>query len=54
MRFAWCLDSESKLVMQMTLLSIGLCNEPAGAWLISCSHWLPRDVYRFWWEGTAR
>jgi predicted N-acetyltransferase YhbS len=33
--FAWCLDSELKLVMQMTLMSIGLYNEPAGAWLPS-------------------
>jgi hypothetical protein len=31
--FAWCLDSELKLIMQMTLMSIGLYNEPAGAWL---------------------
>jgi hypothetical protein len=30
-----CLDSELKLVMQMTLMSIGLYNEPAGAWLPS-------------------
>jgi GNAT superfamily N-acetyltransferase len=33
--FAWCLDSGLKLVMQMTLMSIGLYNEPAGAWLPS-------------------
>jgi predicted N-acetyltransferase YhbS len=33
--FAWCLDSQLKLVMQMTLMSIGLYNEPAGAWLPS-------------------
>jgi predicted N-acetyltransferase YhbS len=33
--FAWCLDSELKLVMQMTLMNIGLYNEPAGAWLPS-------------------
>jgi predicted N-acetyltransferase YhbS len=33
--FAWCLDSKLKLVMQMTLMSIGLYNEPAGAWLPS-------------------
>jgi hypothetical protein len=33
--FAWCLESELKLVMQMTLMSIGLYNEPAGAWLPS-------------------
>jgi predicted N-acetyltransferase YhbS len=33
--FAWCLDSELKLIMQMTLMSIGLYNEPAGAWLPS-------------------
>jgi len=33
--FAWCLDNRLKLVMQMTLMSIGLYNEPAGAWLPS-------------------
>jgi ribosomal protein S18 acetylase RimI-like enzyme len=33
--FAWCLDSELKLVMQMTLMTIGLYNEPSGAWLPS-------------------
>jgi len=33
--FAWCLDSGLKLVMQMTLMSIGFYNEPAGAWLPS-------------------
>jgi predicted N-acetyltransferase YhbS len=33
--FTWCLDSKLKLVMQMTLMSIGLYNEPAGAWLPS-------------------
>jgi hypothetical protein len=33
--FAWCLDSGLKLVMQMTLMSIGLYNKPAGAWLPS-------------------
>jgi predicted N-acetyltransferase YhbS len=33
--FAWCLDSNLKLVMQMTLMSIGLYNEPAGTWLPS-------------------
>jgi hypothetical protein len=33
--FAWCLESGLKLVMQMTLMSIGLYNKPAGAWLPS-------------------
>jgi GNAT superfamily N-acetyltransferase len=33
--FAWCLESRLKLVMQMTLMSIGFYNEPAGAWLPS-------------------
>jgi GNAT superfamily N-acetyltransferase len=33
--FTWCLDSGLKLVMQMTLMSIGFYNEPAGAWLPS-------------------
>jgi predicted N-acetyltransferase YhbS len=33
--FAWCLEHELRLVMQMTLMTIGLYNEPAGAWLPS-------------------
>jgi hypothetical protein len=33
--FAWCLASGLSLVMQMTLMTIGLYNEPAGAWLAS-------------------
>jgi GNAT superfamily N-acetyltransferase len=33
--FAWCLENGLRLVMQMTLMSIGLCNEPRGAWLPS-------------------
>lgn len=33
--FAWCLDNGLRLVLQMTLMSIGLYNEPAGAWLPS-------------------
>jgi hypothetical protein len=33
--FAWCRDSGLKLVMQRTLMSIGLYNKPAGAWLPS-------------------
>jgi GNAT superfamily N-acetyltransferase len=33
--FAWCLESGLKLVMQMTLMSIGFYNEPRGAWLPS-------------------
>jgi hypothetical protein len=32
--FAWCLDHKLRLVMQMTL-TIGLYNEPCGAWLPS-------------------
>ena len=30
--FAWCLASRLRLVMQMTLMTIGLYNEPCGAW----------------------
>jgi len=30
--FAWCLASGLRLVMQMTLMTIGLYNEPCGAW----------------------
>ena len=30
--FAWCLASGLRLVMQMTLMTIGLFNEPCGAW----------------------
>ena len=33
--FRWCLDHGLRLVMQMTLMSIGLYNEPSGAWLPS-------------------
>jgi hypothetical protein len=33
--FAWCLDNGLRLVTQMTLMSIGLYNEPAGAYLAS-------------------
>jgi predicted N-acetyltransferase YhbS len=33
--FAWCLDGGLKLVMQMTLMTMGLYNEPSGAWLPS-------------------
>ncbi|HVH82000.1 MAG TPA: GNAT family N-acetyltransferase, partial [Stellaceae bacterium] len=33
--FAWCLQHKLRLVMQMTLMTIGLYNEPAGAWLPS-------------------
>jgi predicted N-acetyltransferase YhbS len=33
--FAWCLAGGLKLVMQMTLMTIGLYNEPAGAYIPS-------------------
>ena len=33
--FNWCLNSGLKLVFQMTLMSTGLYNEPAGAYLPS-------------------
>jgi hypothetical protein len=33
--FAWCLNCELKLVFQMTLMTTGLYNEPAGAYLPS-------------------
>jgi hypothetical protein len=33
--FAWCLENRLLLVMQMTLMTIGLYNEPSGAWLPS-------------------
>ncbi len=33
--FAWCLANGLKLVMQVTLMTIGLYNEPAGAYLPS-------------------
>ena len=32
---SWCLDGGLKVVMQMTLMTIGLYNEPSGAWLPS-------------------
>ena len=33
--FAWCLANGLRLVMQMTLMTIGLYNEPVGAWMPS-------------------
>ena len=33
--FKWCLDAGLKLVFQMTLMTIGLYNEPAGAYMPS-------------------
>ena len=33
--FEWCLSCELKLVFQMTLMTTGLYNEPAGAYLPS-------------------
>ena len=33
--FEWCLNCELKLVFQMTLMSIGLYNEPTGAYIPS-------------------
>jgi GNAT superfamily N-acetyltransferase len=32
---SWCLSNRLRLVYQMTLMTIGLYNEPAGAWLPS-------------------
>jgi predicted N-acetyltransferase YhbS len=32
---SWCLDQKLRLVMQMTLMTIGLYSEPLGAWLPS-------------------
>jgi hypothetical protein len=31
--FRWCLERGLRLVKQQTLMTIGLYNEPAGAWL---------------------
>ena len=33
--FSWCLENRLRLVFQMTLMSLGLYNEPAGAYLPS-------------------
>ncbi len=33
--FSWCLANKLKLVMQMTLMTVGLYSEPDGAWLPS-------------------
>ena len=33
--FTWCLKGGLRLVYQMTLMTIGLYNEPTGAWLPS-------------------
>jgi hypothetical protein len=36
--FAWCLDNGLRLIMQATLMSIGLYNEPVGAYLPSSQY----------------
>jgi len=36
--FTWCLKGGLRLVYQMTLMTIGLYNEPAGAWLPSVAY----------------
>jgi len=36
--FHWCLDQGLRVVQPMTLMSTGLYNEPAGAWLPSISY----------------
>ena len=33
--FRWCLRNEMRLIHQLTLMTIGLYNEPAGAYLPS-------------------
>ena len=33
--FRWCLSNGLRVVQPMTLMSVGLYNEPAGAWLPS-------------------
>jgi hypothetical protein len=33
--FRWCLESGLRVVQPMTLMSLGLYNEPKGAWLSS-------------------
>ena len=33
--FKWCLEAGLKLVSQMTLMTVGLYNEPAGAYMPS-------------------
>jgi len=35
--FQWCLENDLRVVQPMTLMSMGLYNEPAGAWLPSIS-----------------
>ncbi|HZA09878.1 GNAT family N-acetyltransferase [Mycobacterium sp.] len=35
---SWCLDSGLKLIQQSTLMTIGLYNEPRGAWLPSIGY----------------
>ena len=32
---SWCLDNGLRLVQQSTLMTVGLYNEPQGAWLPS-------------------
>ena len=36
--FRWCLAQGLRVVQPMTLMSMGLYNEPAGAWLPSISY----------------
>jgi len=33
--FSWCLQAGLKLVFQVTLMTVGLYNEPAGAYMPS-------------------
>jgi GNAT superfamily N-acetyltransferase len=59
----WCLAHDLKLVQQSTLMTIGLYNEPSGAWLPSIAYWrqrqgpgarrLPSDRHR-WWPALPR
>jgi hypothetical protein len=37
--FRWCLERGLRLVKQQTLMTIGLYNEPAGAWLPGILYW---------------
>jgi hypothetical protein len=34
----WCLERGLRIVQQSTLMTIGLYNEPAGAWLPSIAY----------------
>jgi len=49
--FRWCLSNGLRVVQQMTLMGVGLYDEPAGAWLPSVPFLRPEGECHF---GSAR